>query len=706
MIAICPMTHAPLLPWSFARRLSLPAAIGLLLAWTGALAGASTTTTTLVNETFADGNRAGQSAVVPLTSLDWHLGPSAPNSVSGNAWSITPAANMVVLAHFNPVTLAVGQTLNVSFNYRHALAPAATSFRIGLLNSNGSTLAGDFSSVSPGEFAAYAGYIIFTSLGTATGTSGYAPCENTTASPNIFGTAENTSLAGSSKAPGNTSAGVLYSGSITLDYASATGLTVTSSFNGGMVNSGTDTTPVTTVDTLALFITPASGTFDLSDVTMTLTTAAPRVIRIDRRGGADYTTLAQAISAGLNPGDTLQLAPGSGPYREVLYIPGSGTFYSPIIFDGSGETVTGFDVLGGFQTINGVTTCDLTPYWTSSAAAQGFSKVNGRWAATSVPSTSAQPVPFVITYNGERVVQSATVRTTPPAGSPAGTLGKLGQLTRYATLSDDGNTLTLLPWVSTDGWEISTRSFAVRIYNASHHIYRNLKASGSLNDGFNLHGDGTDLVFEDIEGLNNLDEGYSAHDTISSTILRGLFYRNDNGLFNVNASRLAAADIACYDNVGDGIAFSNTATADIVNLRVARSGVRDLSLLNQAVLKLARGTIVSGDWSQKPFLSCNETGGTSVYLASSVNTAGGARLDGEAPSITDIIPPVALGIDSLGQNLQVVFVASAGLNCQLETSADLKTWQPVGPVRSDEIMHQYFRPLAPDPRHFYRLIEW
>lgn len=669
-------------------------------------------TTTVVNETFADGARTIQASALPLTSLAWRMGPAgAAESVSASRWSVTPSTNTILVAHFHPVTLSPGDTLAVSFTYRHAAAPGSTSFRIGLLDSGGARLTSDVADTAPAVFAGYTGYVVFNGLGANAATGGYNVRKNLGGGANLFATAENGLLSGpTDKGPGPTAAGTLYTGSITLTYESLSRLRVDTSFNG-VANTGADAAPVATFDTLALFITAASGRFDLGDVTATTTGAvnppappAPRLLQIDRRGGAAYASIAQAVATGLNPGDTLRLAPGSGPYRETVYLPASGTAEAPIVLDGSGETITGFAPLSGFQTVNGVTTCDLPPYWTGGETPQGFTKVNGRWAAISAPAGSPQPMPFVLSYKGERLVQSSSVRTTPPAGSAPGTLGKLGQLTRHATLSDDGNTLTLLPGVSASDWEISTRVFVLRILNASHQTYRNIKATGALNDGVNLHGWGENLLFENIEAFHNLDEGFSAHDTISCEIRRDAFYRNDNGLVNVNDSVLVATDVVCHDNLGHGFAFMNAAIADLDHARSARNGSRGLAIYNQAAVTLARAEISGGGWTQKPLLSSIETGGLSAYVPLELATAAGARLLGETPAITPSTPPLVLALDCARANLEVLFLAPTDEPSQLQVSSDLVSWTAAGEIRDDGVLHRWTEPVA--ARRFYRVVRW
>lgn len=700
------------MPHRFPRPTSLRFA-SLLLAL---LAASSHAATTVVQEAFADGNREGQAGTVPLTSLDWHLGPGHTyNTVSQGVWRVLPKSNTMLVSHFNRVTLAPGASLTIAFSYRHTGSPKLAPFRIGVLDSGGSRLTGDVGSVAPGEFGAYGGYVVFTAVGHTTGSSGHTVRKNVTESANLFGLAENSALPGTEdKAPGNTVAGNTYLATIMLTREDAQNLRVATNFND-VTNAGTDIAPVDAFDTLAVFITPEMGDFELGNVVVSTTgnvgpnipgpvVTTARILEIDRRGGAAYTSIAKAVSTGLKPGDTLRLAPGSGPYREIVDLGASGTAAAPIVLDAGGETITGFDVLDGFQTVNGVTTCDLTRFWTGTVAPQGFTKVDGRWRALSVTGAAAQPLPFVLTYKGERVVQSGSVRTTPPAGSPAGTLGKLGQLARFATLSDDGNTLTLLPGVSANGWEISARNFAVRIYNASHQTYRNLKVTGSLNDGVNLHGEGTGLLFENLEGFNNLDEGFSAHDTIACEIRGGVFHRNDNGLYNVNSAVMVANDIACYDNLGHGFALGGSTITEVRNLRSFRNGFRGLAVYNQSALTLSAGVVAGGGWTQKPYLSCNESGAHFAYRHLEIATAAGAVLQGEPPVVLETAPPLSLNLDSSGRNLVAVYHCPAVVQNQLQASSDLVSWESIGPALSDDLTHQRMEALV--ERRFFRLVRW
>ncbi len=290
------------------------------------------------------------------------------------------------------------------------------------------------------------------------------------------------------------------------------------------------------------------------------TSGVSHVLEVDQRGGSDYTSIAAAVD-NLRPGDTLRLAPGSGPYREPLYISISGTAEKPIVIEGNNEVVTGFEPLTGFREINRIQVCDLPISF-----------------------------PYVLTYKGERLRQNADT----------------GQLTKYARLSSDKNQIVLLPGIDSNGWEISTRYFAVRIQNVSHHIYRNLKASGATNDGFNLHGTGEDLVFENIVGFQNLDEGFSAHDQIHSEIDSGEFYENDNGIGNVEYSHTTIENSIMHDNLGWGL-WLNGSTGVVTRVTTENNGVSQVYLGPNAYARITDFVVVTPEWTSRQWISYKES---------------------------------------------------------------------------------------------------
>jgi hypothetical protein len=294
----------------------------------------------------------------------------------------------------------------------------------------------------------------------------------------------------------------------------------------------------TFLDGIGLFSTDGISWQQNSDLNFLLIAAgAPiqphigRVLTVNQTGAGEFKTL-DAAARVAQAGDTIQVAPNTGPYREILFIPASGSPESPIIFDGGGNVITGFEPLTGWTEDNGTQSVHLPTF------------------------------PCVLTYKGERLRQD-------PAG----------QFNRYATINAAKDTLTLLPGTETEGWEISRRPFAVRVFNASYQTYRNVRASGSSNDGFNIHGTGTGLIFENVEGFQNLDEGFSSHDQTRCTIKNGKFWDNDNGVGNVTQLETIAENVDTWNNLGYGF-WLNDGAGTMTNIRSWGNGVCQVNFYN------------------------------------------------------------------------------------------------------------------------------
>lgn len=269
-----------------------------------------------------------------------------------------------------------------------------------------------------------------------------------------------------------------------------------------------------------------------------------------------YSTLA-AASAVLQPGDTLWIAPGSGPYREALHIKESGTPERPIIIEGNNNEITGFAPLSFDQASTPVTV---------------------RW-------------PFVLRHKGKRILQDASTQS----------------FTGGITWNSEAKTLTLAPGTSAQGWEISARDFVIRISGVSYHTYRNLIATGSRNDGFNIHGNCVGLFFENITGAQNLDEGFSAHAAASVEIRCARFYENDNGLLNIQESQLVLIDTDIYQNLGIGLGFNATSSIKARNVRVWGNGMIQLLLSGTASASFENTSIYQNPHTARPWASYMES---------------------------------------------------------------------------------------------------
>lgn len=285
-----------------------------------------------------------------------------------------------------------------------------------------------------------------------------------------------------------------------------------------------------------------------------------RDLLVDARGGTPYRTLASAV-ADAAPGDSIVLAKGSGPYRETLFIKQSGTAETPITVEGNGETITAFEPLVFKQ--------------------EGESLV----ARLHVP------FPCVITHNGVRILQSPH--------DPEDTF--LGPIRLLA----DKRTIALIPGASPEGWEASARDCPVRINNASHHLYRNLVATGGTNDGFNLHGEGTGLRFENITGANNLDEGFSPHGGIVCEINGGDFWGNDNGF--AGGPDYTLTNVRIHDNLGWGLVLNGTQIARLTDVKIWGNGMAQIIFNPKATGSADRVFAWTPTWSSRPWRSYKES---------------------------------------------------------------------------------------------------
>lgn len=306
----------------------------------------------------------------------------------------------------------------------------------------------------------------------------------------------------------------------------------------------------------------------------------PRILRIDPRDPAAFPTL-KAAAALARPGDTLWLAPESGPYREELSITTSGTADAPITIEGNGNEITGFDPVRFAATPDGGHVADI-----------------------------GVDYPFVLRHRGTRILEDATTR----------------RFTSGASYSANTKRLTLAPGVSPEDWEVSGRTFVVRLRGVSHHRYRDLVASGALNDGFNLHGAGSGLRFENITGCHNLDEGFSAHGDMDSEIIGGRFFGNDNGVYNIERSHTRLQNVDIRDNLGIGLCASQ-ARIDAENVRVWANGMAQVLVFNRGDIRAENLSVHRNPRSARAWVTYKESArwAAPVTLNDAASTIPGLR---------------------------------------------------------------------------------
>lgn len=99
-------------------------------------------------------------------------------------------------------------------------------------------------------------------------------------------------------------------------------------------------------------------------------------------------------------------------------------------------------------------------------------------------------------------------------------------------------------------------SSGVAITNSHYITCRNIISEYFCNDGFNVHGNCQNLIFENITGRFNGDDGFSVHEDVGSLVRNGYFHDNDYGIQDVNAARSEYYGIQIENNRRVGAHFS------------------------------------------------------------------------------------------------------------------------------------------------------
>ncbi len=274
---------------------------------------AASAQTTLVDDTFADGNRTGQT---PPSSLNWFLnsGSGLTSSATAGSFQFNNTASRLLVGYFTasgaPVAVPNGQSITLEITFSSNVTPAAVTngFNLALFNSGGSRVAADFSGTSNAAFASYDGYGVKTSgLGSTSGSNVSLRQRNAGTSTALMSTSGDwATIASASGTTTAAAANVTYVATITItNNGTSAALAYTLKTSDGATTlqslAGTDTgTVVSSFDAVALYIQTAefpSGNLNLQRVRVTTT-----------GGGSSGTAPAfttQPVSQSANPGDTI-----------------------------------------------------------------------------------------------------------------------------------------------------------------------------------------------------------------------------------------------------------------------------------------------------------------------------------------------------------------------------------------------------------------
>lgn len=226
-------------------------------------------------------------------------------------------------------------------------------------------------------------------------------------------------------------------------------------------------------------------------------------------------TIQQAVDQA-QPGDIVNLAPGSGPYREEVVIKKvSGAPGNPITLEGNGCVVdVGVDVSEG-----------------------PWEFVNDRWILNSDlrydPHAKGLNQRALANFRGQPMYHESKKTSLTEAGSVG--VDEQGRLTfRFSEDVKPPFQGLIVPQLYT--------ICGVAIQGASYWHIKNLHARGAGNDGFNLHGRGEGIIIENCSAMFSGDEGISSHDTIHAEIRDCLFAFNASSVTDINRS------VTSYDN--------------------------------------------------------------------------------------------------------------------------------------------------------------
>lgn len=272
-----------------------------------------------------------------------------------------------------------------------------------------------------------------------------------------------------------------------------------------------------------------------------LSAAAPaRDIRVGL--DSDASTIAAAIKAA-QPGDTIHLEPRV--YRDYAGFYGKqGEPGRPITLDGHGATLDGSDPLDPAQwraVEPGLFANDtLLPRLDDAIIGRWFFVWNGRMnhmGRTSKGPQAPLKKPGEL-RPGEWTFVRDESRKKPPSRQIYGTFFLKLPPTQKLTEA------RIFAPVRSAGVQFSGDN--------AHLVIRNVSATHAYNDGFNIHGDCRDVIFEDIRAIECGDDGISAHESAQYRVTGFASIGNstgicDTGTAHTSYDRVFIADCAGYD---------------------------------------------------------------------------------------------------------------------------------------------------------------
>lgn len=285
----------------------------------------------------------------------------------------------------------------------------------------------------------------------------------------------------------------------------------------------------------------------------------------DAAGGVDkpLKTIRRAIRIAL-PGDTIHLKPVV--YHEYAgFYDKKGEQDKPITLDGHGATLEGSEVIdpktwkkvspGLFENDNLMPSLNLATLWrwffvmdgkmnrmgrVSKGKSEAFKNPEdlkaGEWTFVTIEE------PPKGTSDSEKVPGSFFIKLKP------------GQTLEQANI------------------RYPVRSAGVQFNGDNAHlVIRNLTTTHPYNDGFNIHGDCRNVVFENIAAIDCGDDGISAHETAQYRVDGFVSIGNSTGICDTGGSETSYDNLFIADCAGVDLYFLDTGNYSVSNAVVLSS---------------------------------------------------------------------------------------------------------------------------------------
>jgi len=260
----------------------------------------------------------------------------------------------------------------------------------------------------------------------------------------------------------------------------------------------------------------------------------------------DLPTIHHAIKLAA-PGDTIHLEAGK-VYRDYAGFYGKkGEPGKPITLDGHGATLEGSDPLDPAQwreVSPGLFAADeLLPNLSDAVIGRWFFLFDGKMqlmGRTSKGRSEPLKKPEDL-LPGEWTFVKDPSREKPPSKQIYGTFF-----------------LKLAPGLALADAKIAVpvRSAGVQFSGDNAHlVIRNLTATHPYNDGFNIHGDCRDVVFENIRAIECGDDGISAHESAQYRVAGFVSIGNSTGICDTGTARTSYRNVFIADCVGFDLYF-------------------------------------------------------------------------------------------------------------------------------------------------------